>query len=77
MKQSRSSKRASAKIASTAKHQIATLTELGIIDLMPKNFGHGDAGAILKLPTTAAARLSVTLAATIGQPGNKSDLSSL
>jgi hypothetical protein len=31
-----------------AKHQIATLTELGIIDLMPKNFGHGDAGAIIK-----------------------------
>jgi hypothetical protein len=30
-----------------AKHQIKTLTELGIIDLMPKNFGHGDAKIVI------------------------------
>ena len=31
-----------------AKHQIATLTELGIIELMPSNFGHGDAKAVIE-----------------------------
>lgn len=31
-----------------AKWQIETLTELGIIDLMPKEFGHGDARAVIE-----------------------------
>ena len=32
-----------------AKWQIEKLTELGLIDLMPAKFGHGDAGQIIKL----------------------------
>lgn len=31
-----------------AKHQIKTLTELGIIDLMPANFGHTDAKVVIE-----------------------------
>lgn len=31
-----------------AKHQIATLEQLGIIDLMPKGFGHSDAKAVIE-----------------------------
>jgi hypothetical protein len=30
-----------------AKHQIVTLTELGILDLMPKGFGHSDASVVI------------------------------
>lgn len=35
-----------------AKWQIAKLTELGILDLMPKGFGHSDADAVIKAATT-------------------------
>lgn len=35
-----------------AKWQIAKLTELGIIDLMPAGFGHSDACAVIKAATT-------------------------
>lgn len=35
-----------------AKWQIAKLTELGIIDLMPKGFGHSDASAVIEAATT-------------------------
>lgn len=31
-----------------SKHQIETLTELGIIELMPKGFGHADAKAVIE-----------------------------
>lgn len=31
-----------------AKHQITTLTELGIIEFMPKGFGHADAKAVIE-----------------------------
>lgn len=31
-----------------SKHQIATLTELGIIEFMPKGFGHADAKAVIE-----------------------------
>lgn len=31
-----------------AKHQIATLTELDILDLMPAKFGHGDAKIVIE-----------------------------
>jgi hypothetical protein len=37
-----------------SKTQIATLTELGIIDLMPKNFGHGDAKVVIAEATRGA-----------------------
>lgn len=35
-----------------AKWQIAKLTELGIIDLMPAGFGHSDADVVIKAATT-------------------------
>lgn len=35
-----------------AKWQIAKLTDLGIIDLMPEGFGHSDADAVIKAATT-------------------------
>ena len=35
-----------------AKWQLAKLTELGIIDLMPAGFGHSDASAVIEAATT-------------------------
>lgn len=35
-----------------AKWQIAKLTELGILDLMPVGFGHSDASAVIEAATT-------------------------
>lgn len=37
-----------------AKWQIAKLTELGILDLMPIGFGHSDAGAVITAATSGA-----------------------
>lgn len=34
-----------------ARHQIATLTDLGLIDLMPTGFGHGDAKVVIEAAT--------------------------
>lgn len=35
-----------------AKHQIETLTQLGILELMPKGFGHSDAKAVIEAAQT-------------------------
>lgn len=40
--------KAARKQYTVAKWQIATLTELGIIDLMPAGFGHSDANAVIE-----------------------------
>lgn len=39
-----------------AKHQIVSLTELGIIDLMPANFGYTDAAAVIEAAQDAGGK---------------------
>lgn len=52
-----------------AKWQITELTELGVIDLMPSNFGHGDAGEVLKQAKQSAS-------AVMNQHGEGADIAS-
>jgi hypothetical protein len=42
-----------------AKHQIATLTELGLIELMPAGFGHTDARVVIEAATNSGNKANV------------------
>jgi hypothetical protein len=48
--------KAARKQAPVAKHQIKTLTELGILELMPKGFGHGDARVVIEAAQDAGGK---------------------
>jgi hypothetical protein len=54
--------RAARKQYPVAKHQINTLTELGIIDLMPKNFGYTDAAMVIEAAQDSGSQIGGFLA---------------